>query len=289
MALRWVLIVIADSNAMTDAEEVVRGLGLHAAIAPNLAQAATQARSLRPVLLISDQKPDAASAPPCPVLIVGATIDRVQLKAQILALVPEGSPPPSPAPPPATATPVNAPEPVPTPAAPPPPPPKQWMVITSADPGVAAIVDLALLGLGLDTASAADAGQTAAKASELKPQLILCDLDLPGLEDAAAALANLRRNPGTSAVPLLLIASKDADETLSKAVAGDKTVRFLKKPLDAETLRLELSRLLGGEETPPPAAPEPAEPAPAAPPAAPVSRGAALVLEADPAAGVRDH
>lgn len=261
MARRWVLLVIDDATALTTVEEVVRGLGFHVTTAPDAAQGDVQARDLKPVLVISDKPRVDGGYAGRPFLLLTAPLEPEQLKQQIALQAKE---------------PVAAPQPVATPieAAPPPAEVKHWIVVASSDPVTPTIIDMALLGLDLETAAVSEASQTTAQVESLKPELFLCDLDLPGLPDGVAVLQALRRNPGTSAIPLLLISARDADEDLSKILAFDTTVRFHKKPLDAEKLRALIMSLLAGE--PAPAAPEPSVAA------APPQRGTALILEADP-------
>ena len=264
MARRWVLLVIDDATAQAAVEPIVSELGFHVTTAPDAAQGVVQAKDLKPVLVISNKPAPEGGYAGRPFLLLNPTIEPEPLRAKIALMTAETAPEPAAAP----ATPAE-------PAA----PPQRWLVAASNDPATPPIVEMALLGLDLETAFVAEAAETTAKVQSLNPELFLCDLDLPGLTDGVAVLQALRRNPATSAIPLLLIGVQQPGEVLAKILAADATMRFHKKPLDAEKLRGLIVSLLAGEPAP---APEPvaAENAPAAV----TSRGAALVLDTDPAA-----
>ncbi|MEQ1919328.1 MAG: response regulator [Elusimicrobiota bacterium] len=243
-------------------EEALVDTGLHVTIAPDVPQAIVQIRNFKPVLIISDKEFGAEGSGSCPFLLVGRTIDLAELKAKAVEL----SKPP---------VPVVAPAPVaaPVPVAPP-PPPKRWLLILGNDSSTPTIVEMALMGMDVDVSNADSVEQAAVQAQSLKPELILCDLDLPGFASGVEALKRLRMNPDMSAVPFLLISGRAEDKALEHLLAADTTAAFMNKPLDLDKIKTMIEHLLTGEPIEAPL------PAPAI--STGVKRGLAVVLNVDP-------
>src|ERR1700694_1957917 len=100
------------------------------------------------------------------------------------------------------------------------------------------ILELVKLSLGLDrelTVRSCVSGEDAlAEAAEWSPDLILCDVMMPGM-DGPATLARLRENPRTAKIPVVFMTARaqirELDHFTSLGATG-----VIAKPFDPMTL-----------------------------------------------------
>lgn len=131
---------------------------------------------------------------------------------------------------------------------------------------------------GYRVAVAFDAAQGILLAQELRPDLIILDFYMPGV-DGGAAYERLRASPLTSATPVIFSTGLTLEELKGRIKPGAKTF-FLRKPVGFSGILSVVNQVLGEDRqaitnvtlpnttgTPAPKAPEP-KAAPAAPPAA---------------------
>ena len=90
--------------------------------------------------------------------------------------------------------------------------------------------------LGHDVRAAADGCQLVKMCRAFKPDLIVTDYALPGLDGLAAA-AEVNRD---RAVPVILISGRDDAEPRAKA-DGSPVVKFLAKPVSEAELRAAIA------------------------------------------------
>lgn len=108
-----------------------------------------------------------------------------------------------------------------------------------------AALRLALRPLGLDIAEAPSAERALPMVRLLKPALVVCDLNLPGmsgLQFAARVRDELEENP-----VVMLVTGEDADEWRQRATEAGASV-VVSKPVSPRVLADHARRLL--EETP---------------------------------------
>jgi CheY-like chemotaxis protein len=260
MARRWILIVQRDAEALAILEKAFIDTAFRLTVAADERLGSLQARELKPAAIVSDRPfPADAVLDGIPFLLASMPFDEAKLKAWILALVErENAPVPAP---------VAAPAP---PSTPPPAPPigptaKHRLLIAGGDPAVAAVVELAVMGMELETAAARDAAEFFLQARAREPLLVVCDLDAPELGGGRELLRGLREGGGMSAVPFIFVGE-------GAAPAEEPAARFLKKPLDSERLRSLILHLLTGAAEESVAGPEAA---------AEPKRGPVLVLMVD--------
>jgi len=99
-----------------------------------------------------------------------------------------------------------------------------------------------LQSMGYRVSTAADGLTAVAKGEELLPDLIVLDLELPGLTGFEAA-KRLRANPDTASIPLIAATGYSHARQLDLArQSGFDTV--VVKPCDPDLLVLEIERLL---------------------------------------------
>ena len=74
------------------------------------------------------------------------------------------------------------------------------------------------------------------------PDMVLLDLNLPGQYDGFDVCQRLRSDPGTRAVPVVIISAMDDDESRARATAAGATAYYT-KPFSPIALLKEIDRL----------------------------------------------
>jgi CheY-like chemotaxis protein len=97
---------------------------------------------------------------------------------------------------------------------------------------------------GFTVVSCHDGREALALAATLRPQLIVLDVLMPGL-DGLGALRQLKSNPATTDIPVVMLSAKGHALTKFEAdLAG--AVMFLAKPFSPNQLLNEVQKILGG-------------------------------------------
>jgi signal transduction histidine kinase len=102
------------------------------------------------------------------------------------------------------------------------------------DPQMRLIVGMALEGAGYEMEEAADGKQGLNRAMETAPDLILCDINMPGM-NGFETLEELRKHKSTSYIPFIFMTGDSPRKYLRKGMnlgAND----FIMKPIDMEDL-----------------------------------------------------
>ena len=102
------------------------------------------------------------------------------------------------------------------------------------DPQMRLIVGMALEGAGYEMEEAADGKQGLDRAMENVPDLILCDINMPGM-NGFETLEELRKHKSTSYIPFIFMTGESPRKYLRKGMnlgADD----FIMKPIDMEDL-----------------------------------------------------
>jgi len=90
---------------------------------------------------------------------------------------------------------------------------------------------------------ASSGAQGLAMAAQLKPDAILLDVMMPGM-DGPTTFRELRKNPATAHIPVLLLTAKvQSSDQRRFADLGVEAVLF--KPFDPLTLAMQISKVLG--------------------------------------------
>ena len=114
------------------------------------------------------------------------------------------------------------------------------------DPANRLLVRKLLATAGLDVVDAVDGIEGIRKALALKPDLVLVDIAIPGLDGYEVTL-RLRAEASLRHVPIVAITAEGSRDT-SLAVGCDG---FLQKPIDARTFAATIQGFLGGHREPP--------------------------------------
>lgn len=96
---------------------------------------------------------------------------------------------------------------------------------------------------GWEVMTASSGSQALARAAEFQPDAILLDVMMPGM-DGPATFHELRKNPATARIPVLLLTAKvQSNDQRRFADLGVKAVLF--KPFDPLTLSNQIAGVLG--------------------------------------------
>ena len=160
------------------------------------------------------------------------------------------------------------------------------ILIIEDNPANIELMSFLLSAYGHAPLSAADGPRGVAAARSERPDLIACDVNLPGM-DGFAVLAELKGDPALAGVPILAVTALamtgDREKVLAAGFDG-----YISKPIEPESFVAELEAFL--TSTPAPASAPAAPAAPAAAATAPVTAMAAndaTATAATPATGAR--
>lgn len=96
---------------------------------------------------------------------------------------------------------------------------------------------------GWEVVMASSGAQGILRATEIQPDAILLDVMMPGM-DGPTTFRELRKNPATSAIPVLLLTAK-VQSTDQRRFADLGVEAILFKPFDPLTLSKQISDVLG--------------------------------------------
>lgn len=113
----------------------------------------------------------------------------------------------------------------------------KWILIIDDDPGIIAVVEDAIAHPSLRITSASDALQGFLQARDLKPTMVISDIQMPGYGTGAEALKKLRADPRVPVVPYIFVTGMPLDQARKLMPDNDPMVRLLPKPIDFDALR----------------------------------------------------
>lgn len=103
------------------------------------------------------------------------------------------------------------------------------------------LLELVLASDGFEVSAAGDGPAGLAAAREQAPDVVLLDVQLPGL-DGPEVLRELRRTPATAAVPVVFLTAEPPSSHPALEALGARGV--LRKPFAVDTLGAQLAALL---------------------------------------------
>jgi two-component system response regulator RegX3 len=116
---------------------------------------------------------------------------------------------------------------------------RQRILVVDDDPSLAEMLTIVLRGEGFDTAVIGDGTQALTAVRELRPDLVLLDLMLPGL----SGLEVCRQLRQRSDVPVIMLTAKDAevDKVVGLEIGADD---YVTKPFSARELLARIRAVL---------------------------------------------
>ena len=119
------------------------------------------------------------------------------------------------------------------------------ILIVEDQTDVAQLIDVVLKGEGYTVAIAKDGAQGLMLARDWKPDLILMDIMLPGV-DGGTLIARLRQEAETADLPIIAMS---ASRTLRDRTAELQADALLSKPFDVDALLVQVQFLLSRERS----------------------------------------
>ncbi|HIP97160.1 MAG TPA: response regulator, partial [Anaerolineae bacterium] len=121
---------------------------------------------------------------------------------------------------------------------------KGKVLIAEDDPDTNSLLTELLIRKGFETVRALNGYEALAAAYRERPDLILLDLRMPGM-DGYEALTRLKRDPATRDIPIIAISAHSADVEMERQRLQALGVReFLSKPFSFDLLLGEIERAL---------------------------------------------
>ena len=119
---------------------------------------------------------------------------------------------------------------------------KQKILVIDDEPDAVELVEFNLKSAGYDVVTATDGEEALKKTRAVLPNLIVLDLMLPEV-DGTEVCKILRRDPKTSAIPIIMLTAKAAeiDRVLGLELGADD---YVTKPFSPRELVLRVKRLL---------------------------------------------
>lgn len=109
---------------------------------------------------------------------------------------------------------------------------EKCILICDDDEGILDVTSMVLLSYGYKVVPVINSLEAVEKVQAEKPDLIILDLWMPGINGEQVANA-LKNDPVTSDIPILIIsASRDGKQIAERCGASD----FIEKPFDIKTL-----------------------------------------------------
>ena len=119
---------------------------------------------------------------------------------------------------------------------------KKKILVADDDPEVRSLVTDVLTELGYEVVEVEDGAALYRTAPAMKPDLILSDLDMPGLSGGTAQ-ALLRTNPETRGIPIIFMTGQTRDRQ-AHLVEFRPDTRILYKPLNLKELAIAVEEEL---------------------------------------------
>lgn len=104
-----------------------------------------------------------------------------------------------------------------------------------------------LCGPNYEVTTAPDALQGFIQARDLKPLIVISDMEMPGYGTGDVGLKDLRKDPRLRHIPFIFVTSMDQEKAKLLLPQGDPTVRLMSKPVDWVKLRAWIKEMCGLE------------------------------------------
>lgn len=120
------------------------------------------------------------------------------------------------------------------------------VLVVDDEPGIRDLMREALAGAGFEVRALASASEIEERIGEWRPDLILCDVLMPG-RDGLTVVSDLQHDPRSAGIPVVLVTAKhfpgDQRSALQAGVAG-----YLVKPFEIGSLLDTVREALSGEK-----------------------------------------
>lgn len=123
--------------------------------------------------------------------------------------------------------------------------PKKWILIVDDEPANLMLLESVLEHPEFNVTTATDALQAFIQARDLKPFLIISDINMPGYGDGTTTLKRLRQDPRVPICPIIFVTAMDLADARKLLPNNDPTIGLLQKPVNLVMLRDYVWKLAG--------------------------------------------
>lgn len=116
-------------------------------------------------------------------------------------------------------------------------------MVVDDEPMARTLLRLMLVRAGFHVTEAEDGYDALAKVEKSKPDLILLDVMMPGI-DGFAVCESLRNATGTAQLPVIMLSAKTDLSSISRGLQAGAT-KYLTKPISPEELTRHVRDVLG--------------------------------------------
>lgn len=113
----------------------------------------------------------------------------------------------------------------------------KWILIVDDDPAILAVTEAAIAHPQLRITTASDATQGMLQARDMKPTMVISDIQMPGEANGPEALKKLREDPKNKNVPFVFVTGMPMESARKMMPEGDSMIRLMPKPIDFDVLR----------------------------------------------------
>ena len=117
------------------------------------------------------------------------------------------------------------------------------ILVVEDDAGIRAVTKFSLEDDGWQVIVACGAKEGLAKAKQLEPNVILCDLVMPNI-NGFELIKELQSDRTTRNIPVILFTAKSINEELTELQNNDNVLGMITKPFDTLNLTTEILNIL---------------------------------------------
>ena len=123
--------------------------------------------------------------------------------------------------------------------------PRKWVLVVDDDEAIQTMVAEALEHPELSVTTAGDALQAFIQARDLKPIVIVSDIQMPVYGDGSTIVKRLREDPRMARVPIVFMTGMDLAKARALLPKDDPLIGLMPKPVNLDMLRDYVWKLAG--------------------------------------------
>lgn len=121
---------------------------------------------------------------------------------------------------------------------------KKWVLLVDDDPSILMMLEDAIMHEQLSITTATDAVQAFIQARDLKPIVIVTDINMPGA-DGSTIYKRMRQDPNIPKVPIIFMTGMQLDKARELFPREDKSIGLMQKPVNFDLIRDYIWKVAG--------------------------------------------
>jgi two-component system alkaline phosphatase synthesis response regulator PhoP len=123
----------------------------------------------------------------------------------------------------------------------------QKILVVDDEPNIVKLVESRLKASGYDVVTAKDGQDALAKAKQTKPDLILLDIMMPGM-NGQETLKELKKDASVSSIPVIMLTAKQETDDIVKSIVNGGAVDYIVKPFIATDFLKKINTVLSPDK-----------------------------------------